>query len=91
MRFSKLSNVFVFNSERFFYCCKNVYISEYSVDLIQVKTTFLIAFYIYRYTFLVLITLVRQKATLRQLNNVSELTGQLMNVAKLIEIIMLLS
>ena len=55
--FSKLTNVFVFNSETFFYCCKNVHIGEYY--LIQLKTTFLIAFYIYRDKFLVLITLVR--------------------------------
>ena len=45
----------------------------------------------YRVTFLVLITLVRQKAKFGQLSNVSELSDQLMNVAELIEIIMLLS
>ena len=84
--FSKLSN-----SKTFFNCCKNVYISEYSLTLIQLKTTFLIAFYIYGDTFLVLITLVRQKAKFSQLSNVSQLTGHLINVAELIEIIMLLS
>ena len=45
------------------------------------KTYFLIAFYIYRVTFLVLITLVRQKAKFGQLSNVSELSDQLINVA----------
>ena len=89
--FSKLSKVFVFNSETLFYCCKNVYISEYSLNLIYLKTTVSIVFYIYRVTFLVLITLVRQKAKFSQLSNVSELTGQLINVVELIEIIMLLS
>ena len=41
--------------------------------------------------FLVLITLVRQKAKIDQLSNVSELSDQLINVAELIGIIMLLS
>ena len=42
-------------------------------------------------TFLVLITLVRQKAKFDQLSDVSELSDQLINVAELIGIIMLLS
>ena len=57
----------------------------------MIKNIFLIAFYIYRVTFLVLIILVRQKAKFGQLSNVSELSDQLINVAELIEIIMLLS
>ena len=31
--FSKLSNVFVFQLRNIFYCCKNVYRSEYSLNL----------------------------------------------------------
>ena len=54
-----------------------------------IKNNFLPAFYIYRVTFLVLITLLRHKAKLSQLSNVSHLTGQLINVVELTEIIML--
>ena len=57
----------------------------------MIKNIFLIAFYIYRVTFFVLIILVRQKAKFGTLGNVSELSDQLINVAELIEIIMLLS
>ena len=78
----------MFNSETLFYCCEDIYISEYSLNLIYLKTTFLTTFYIYRVTFLVLITLVRQKAKFSQLSNV---TGQLIDVVQLTEMIMLLN
>ena len=85
------SATFLFlTQKRFFIVVKNVYICEHSLNLIELKTSFLIAFYIYRVTFLVLITFLFL-AKFSQLSSVSELTGQLINVAELIEIIMLLS